>query len=132
MQVRIHNSEKLSSGAAPGLIAIGVAALLLHLCWSVMPIATAFAFVALGSTIATLARFRRVAAGSGIIAIHLFVYMSLYLLLIGAICDASLRSPHDGLTLLQGVDFGVSAMVMAVVVRTCVAAIIKSSDVRAR
>jgi hypothetical protein len=105
--------------------------LLAQFVWPVMPVATSVSLIALGATIATITRTANNVSRAQV-TLNLFVYVSLYLLLIGAICDASLRGPRNGLTLLQGVDFGVSAMVMALVMRSCIAAIVKSGDVRVR
>jgi hypothetical protein len=117
---------------APTLIAAGLTVLLAQTCWPLIPAVTAVSFVALGATIVTIARLHRTALLRSGITIHLFVYASLYLIFIGAICDAATRGPNGGLTLVQTIDLGLSAGVMAFVARICVAAIIGGGDAPAR
>jgi hypothetical protein len=93
---------------------------------------TAVSLVALGATLATSARSREHATTRVMLATHLCVYASLYLLFIGAICDAAFRGPQPGLTALQWTDFGLSAAIMAVVAQTCVARIIRGRDAHAK
>jgi hypothetical protein len=57
-----------------------------------------------------------------VIAVHLFVYLSLYFLFVGAVCHAAIQAPRDGVTFLQALDFGVSVVPMASVVRRSLAA----------
>lgn len=127
-----HSPTLLADRIAPALIASGLVVLLAQICWPVFPVASAVSLIALGATIATIARLHRAASLRSGIAIHLFVYASLYLLFIGAICDAVIRSPSGGLTLAQTIDLGLSAGVMAFVARACVAAIIGGGDAPAR
>jgi hypothetical protein len=114
------------------LIAVGLSVLLAQIYWPVFPVVTAVALIALGATIVTIARLDRTASTRSGIAIHLFVYASLYLLFIGAICDAAIRGSSGGLTLAQTIDLGLSAGVMAFVARLCVTAIIGGGDAPAR
>jgi hypothetical protein len=111
--------------AAPALIGSGLALVVAQLCWPVFPGVSGMALIALGATTSTIAR--KATSSRAFIALHLFVYASLYLLFIGAICDAANRGPGE-VSILQMVDFGASAAVMALVVRTCVAAIIGGED----
>ncbi len=116
----VHSS---AAGIAPLLIAVGIAMLFAQFCWTVTPVATAVAIIALGATITTVSRPHRAVSLRVGIAVHLLVYTCLYLLFIGAICDASMRGPRDGLTFLQGIDFGVSAALMGLVVKRCLTTI---------
>ena len=113
---------------APALIASGLVVLVAQLCWPALPVATSVSLIALGATIATIARLRGRASLCCCAAIHFFVYASLYLLIIGAICNAAARGPSGGLTLSQTIDLGLSTGVMAFVARTCVAAIVGGGD----
>ncbi|MCI0334131.1 MAG: hypothetical protein L0228_13010 [Planctomycetes bacterium] len=117
---------------APPLIGLGVVMLLMQLCWPLLPVATAVALIALGATFANIARRHRSVSLRAALAVHLFIYISLYLLFIGAICDAAMRGQQDGLSLLQTIDLGLSAGVMALVVRACVVFIIGGGDAPAR
>lgn len=134
MQTFPENSPPSSAldRAAPALMAIGVTVLITQLTWPVFPTVTAVSIIALGATSATIARQRRSASPRTALAIHLFVYASLYLLFIGAICDAASRGPDGGLTLAQTIDLGLSVGVMAFVARTCVAALIGGGEAPAR
>jgi hypothetical protein len=114
------------------LITTGLVLFIAHACGLAIPVATALTLVALGATIETIARVAHTSSARFLLAANLLSYMSLYLLLIGAICDASLRSARDGITFLQGLDFGVSAMVMVLVVRACIAAIMQSGGASLR
>jgi hypothetical protein len=116
---------------APALIAAGLMVLLAQLYWPVLPVASAVSLIALGATIATIARLHRTASLRSGIAIHLFIYASLYLVFIGAICDAAIRGPDGGLTLVQTIDLGMSAGLMAWVVRACVAVFLRGVDATA-
>jgi hypothetical protein len=115
---------KLSNRAAATLIAVGLAMLLAQACWTSMPMASAAALIALGATIETVERTRRTSSAPAILATHLFVYAGLYSLIVGAIFDTSMRDTLGRLTLSQVVDLGLSAGLMALVVRLCVAAMI--------
>jgi hypothetical protein len=88
--------------------------------------------IALGATLATLDRLRGMVALRGVVAIHLFVYLSLYLLFIGAVGYSTTTGPQIGLTTHQALDFLVSAGVMALVLRRSLAAMLAGSDATAR
>jgi hypothetical protein len=113
---------------APVLMALGVAMLIMNAGWPAWPVATGVSLIALGATKTLLGRPLSASLPRVAIAVHLFVYASLYLLFIGALCDASIRAPRNGLTLSQVIDLGLSAGVMAFVARTCVAATIGDED----
>jgi hypothetical protein len=86
-----------------------------------LPVVSAMAMVALGATMATIDRFRGTAALRAGVSAHLFAYASLYFLFVGAVCHAAMAGPQNGLTFLQGLDFGASAVLMTLVVRRGVA-----------
>jgi hypothetical protein len=107
---------------APALIAIGFVVLLAGAWWSVVPVVTAMAVIALGATGVTANRRHTSPAFCVVIAVHLFVYLSLYFLFVGAVCHAAIQAPPGGLTFLQGLDLAVSVVPMALVVRRSLAA----------
>jgi hypothetical protein len=110
-----------------------MAMLVAHLVGLPLPIVTAMSLVALGATITTLARLQKKASSPrALLAAHFFVYASLYLLFVGAICDASLRGPQRGLSPSQWIDLGLSAFVMSIVARMCLAHYRGGEDVPAR
>jgi hypothetical protein len=109
------------------LIGVGLTIVLMQFIWATIPIATAVALVALGATITTV-RISRNTYSPLIVSVHLFVYASLYLLIVAAICDAAFRSSHGGLTLTQLVDLAASTGVMALATRRCVADLIPGDD----
>ena len=88
--------------------------------------------IALGATLVTTSRFRDTAALRCALVIHLFVYMSLYLIFIFAVCDAAMRGPQAGLGFVQVLDFGLSAALMIFVVRLSIASITGGEDAPAR
>jgi hypothetical protein len=109
---------------APTLIAVGLGILLAHNVLPVLPVATALALIAFGASTATILR----RACRATVAGQLLVYVSLYLLFVVAICDASGRVSENGLSLLQVADLGLSVGIMAFVARTCMAAIDRNGD----
>lgn len=113
------NSVLLSPVVAPLLIAIGLAILFVHIAWPALPIAAAFAVIALGASLTTVEQFRRPAVIVG----HVAVYASLYLLLAGAVYDEAVRNSESGLSTTYLIDLGISAGVMAFVIQWCVAAL---------
>jgi hypothetical protein len=123
MRFRCDTANNATTAIGPLLIAAGLAMLLGQVCWSVLPVATALAIIALGTTIETTRGRRRAANHPGLMAVHLFVYTSLYVLFIGAICDASMRRSLGGLSLLEFIDLGMSVGVMVLVARLCIASI---------
>jgi hypothetical protein len=90
---------------------------------STVPVVTAMAIVALGATGATVGRSRTSSAAITVIAGHLFVYVNLYLLFVGAVCHAAVQGPETGVSFLQALDMGVSVVPMALVVRKSLTAI---------
>lgn len=116
----------------PLLIGAGLGLLFIASRWAAAPLATGMAFVALGATIATIARFRRMVSLPMVAAANLFVYSSLYLLFVAAVWHAAVSGPRGRLAFVQGLDLGVSAMVMAVAVCLSVRSIAAKWDAPAR
>jgi hypothetical protein len=109
---------------APTLIALGLAILLAQIACPQLPVATAFALIALGTSITAILRCARPAH----IIACLVVYAWLYLLLLGAICDAA-----DGqLSISQFADLGLGTGVMAFVARMCIVALADDRDAQVR
>lgn len=125
MRTVLPSAFRLSPNmAAPWLIGMGVFGLLCHSLWPAVPSLTAVAFIALGSTYATIGRLSRSASGRPLLALHLVVYAGLYLLFLGAVCDTAYRSPLGAIPATKLVDLATSAAVMAIVLRTCVGRLI--------
>jgi hypothetical protein len=122
------NSQPLNTNFAPVLIGIGLLTLLSRSIWQAAPMATAFAIIALGATIAT-ANLPQIARSRTIIGVQVFVYASLYLLFVGAFCDAAVRGPSGALTIAQLIDLTVSTGVMASAARSGVAALFRPTEV---
>jgi hypothetical protein len=128
MRFRYDTANTATTALGPSLIAAGLAILLVQVRWPDVPAATSLALIALGTTIETICGRRRTANRPGSITAHFFVYVSLYLLFIAAICDASMRRSHDELSLIAIIDLGLSAGVMLFVARLCVASIVAGHD----
>jgi hypothetical protein len=116
----------------PTLIAIGLALLIAAAMWPVAPATTGFSLVTLGATGALINRLRASRVLPTAMAAHLLVYVSLYLLFVGAVTHAAMNGPRDGLSFLQGLDFGVSAGLMAMAARVGLATLVRSGDAPAR
>lgn len=97
----------------PASIATGLAILTAAMLWPGTPVVTAMSLVALGATVATLARFRGTAAILPIMLTHLAIYGSLYALFVGATLQAATRS-GSGLQVLAIVDLTVSLFPVAI------------------
>jgi hypothetical protein len=117
---------------APLIIAIGLSLLIAHCCWPMLPVAIAVALVAFGALMAVMERAAKVGSIRFSVAVHLVVYTELYLLLVGAMCDAAVRGPREGLTLLQVIDLGVGTLVMVGAVRLAVRQMLGGGDAPAR
>jgi hypothetical protein len=116
-----------STPIAPLCIGAGISILLAQIVWTTMPVATAFALIALGATVTTT-RICKSQSSRICFAAQLLVYSSLYLLVIGAICDSAARSPNSGLTFSQIVDLSLSAIVMANAIRMWAATLLSHRD----
>jgi hypothetical protein len=114
------DSPLCTTQAAPATIALGLTILIAHVVFPLLPIATAFAIVALGASLAIVSR----SARRTVIASNLLVYAFLYLLFVGAICDGAIRTSARSLSILQTIDLGLSAGIMAFISRTCLTEIV--------
>jgi len=134
VRINLHHqcTSAIASCLSPSLIAVGMVALLANALWHSLPVAVPFSLVALGATTATIYRLRHSGALSCTVVIHLTVYLSLYVLLIGAICNAASRSHAAGLTISQLIDLGLSTAIMAHVAKNCVASLVRATDASVR
>ena len=107
----------------PAFIAIGLSVFLAAAWWPAVPVIGAMSLVALGATLATIARFRGMAALRGIVAIHLAVYLSVYALFLGAVLHVLAAKLSLSITSPQIADLAMSVLVMAFVVRLSLTAI---------
>jgi hypothetical protein len=114
------------------LIAAGLGILLAAAVMPNIPCVSGFALIALGTTLATINRYRIALARRGVVIAHIFVYASLYVLFVGAVCDSAMRGIQSGLSFLQLLDLAASAAVMMLVVRMCIVAIADGGDAPAR
>jgi hypothetical protein len=121
-----------SKAVGAALIAGGLTILLAAAWLPAIPVVGALAIVAFGATMALIDRLQGKAGRRAVVTIHLFIYMSLYLLFVGAVGDAAMRGPRNELSFLQWLDFGASALVMLVVVRLSFAAIMERGEAPAR
>jgi hypothetical protein len=137
LSLRTMNAVGSSSNAgathrfAPVLMAIGVTMLLGQICWAALPVATSVSLVALGATVAAIAR-RGGGSHRVALAVHLCIYTCLYSLFVGAICDLATRGASNGLSMSRTIDLGASAGVMVFVAQLCIASIFGGEDAPAR
>jgi hypothetical protein len=92
----------------PVIIAVGLIFLVANSYSSAIPVTSGMALIALGSTLAVFSRFRRSPALPAVIVAHLLVYLSLYLLLVGAVLHAAFAKSTGALSLLQSLDLAMS------------------------
>jgi hypothetical protein len=105
----------------PRIIAVGVA-ILVFSAWSpAVPVVTGMALVALGATVATLARFRNSPNRAAFLLVHVCVYGSLYAMFIGALLHAAARWPDTLLRFLAIADVAMSIWPVALAVELLVA-----------
>jgi hypothetical protein len=129
-----HYRSRISmrnGGLGPALIAVGLIVLLAEPYSSRAPIVTAMALIALGATLATAWRYRCSPALPALIAAHLLVYSTLYVLLVGAVLHAAFAK-SAGLDFLQVFDLGLSVGLMVAAIRIALLAIAGDGNVRAR
>jgi high-affinity Fe2+/Pb2+ permease len=93
---------------------------------------TGIALVALGATLAVLSRFRSSATLRLVVAAHLCVYSTMYLLFVGAVLHAAMGRTGAGLNLVQGLDLGVSIGAIIAMFRIALIAVARDGDVPAR
>lgn len=98
--------------------------------WQGVPVVTAMALIALGASIATISRFQCAGRFRAAVGANLFIYTSLYLLFIGAICHAATSGSREGLDLLQSADLVISIAPMAIAVRLAFAVLMDGEDAR--
>jgi hypothetical protein len=103
---------------APLLIAAGLTGLLASILFPAVPVVTAMAVLTLGATNSTLARFRGSSALPTLMLAHAAVYLSLYVLLIGATLHAAL--PTLRLSVGTALDLVASILPMALAIRSVV------------
>jgi hypothetical protein len=115
----------------PALIAVGLVVLLAAEYWSGIPVISGMALIALGATLAVASRFRCSPALPVVIVANLSVYSALYLLFVGAVFHFAFAKPDGSMTLLQGVDLGLSIVPMVAAVRMALSAIAGDEDVLA-
>jgi hypothetical protein len=92
----------------PTSIVAGLTILAAAILWPGVPAVTAMALVALGATIATLARFRGSEFVLPIVLAHVAIYGALYALFIGATLHTAAPRPGGGLGLLAIFDLVLS------------------------
>ncbi|MEX2317226.1 MAG: hypothetical protein WD669_08745 [Pirellulales bacterium] len=114
----------MRSDSAAAIIASGLALLVAAACWPAAPAVTAMALVALGATSLTLPRLVHQQNAPILIAAHLFVYVSLYLLFVGAVWHGATAGPRAGWHLWQSLDLLASLWPMALASRLAVTAIL--------
>ncbi len=108
---------------APFAIAAGMVLLLAASWWPAAPAVSGMALIALGATLTTIERFKDTATLRGLVAVHLFVYVKLYLLFVAATCHFAMSGQAVGLNLAQTLDLVASIGIMAVVLRRSLVAI---------
>lgn len=111
-----------------GLIGIGLAIQIAATWWPAAPVVTAMSLVALGATALTIARVCRHWAAAFVLALHLTIYVGLYLLFVGALCHAATAGPRPGWHSWQMLDLGLSIWPMALALRWALAAILSSTS----
>ncbi len=112
----------------PVWIAAGLTILICGEWWPLMPITTGLAFIAMGSTGALINQLRGSTKLLATVAAHIIVYVSLFLLFVGAISHAAMSGPQDGLSFFQGLDFGVGAGLMVLSTRMSLEAMAWDAD----
>jgi hypothetical protein len=104
----------------PAMIAVGLIFLVANCYYSTIPVTSGMALIALGATLAVVSRFRRSPALPAVIVAHLLVYLSLYLLFVGAVLHAAFAKPTGGLSFLQSLDLAMSVGPMVGAVRIAI------------
>lgn len=112
---------------APALIAAGLAILFAAAWWPQLPATTAMSFIAWGATAATIERFRGRPSLRAAVAAQLFVYLSLYMLFVGAVLHGASPWPQELSRLACG-DLIASVVPMAATLRASLAAVSSGSS----
>jgi hypothetical protein len=123
--------ERLSKHG-PAMIAVGLICLFANSYSSAIPVTSGMALIALGATLAVVSRFRQSPALPAVIVAHLLVYLSLYLLLVGAVLHAAFAQSTTGLNLLQSLDLAMSVGPIGGAVRIAIGSIAGGGDAPAR
>jgi hypothetical protein len=110
-------SLKVAPGQGSGFILAGLAILAAGAIWPGTPCVMAMALVALGATIATLARVQNSPALVPAILFHLAVYSGLYALFVAATLHAAVASPHHGCTAATILDLTLSVLPITAMLR---------------
>lgn len=97
------------------LIAVGLAGVLVGTYWATVPIVTAVSLLILGATRATVARYRRSPAFTGMLLLHSATYAALYTLFLGA-------ALHNATTTTSAIPLPISLDLVASVVPVVLAA----------
>jgi hypothetical protein len=108
--------------SGPALIAAGLAILIAATWWPTAPVFIAMGLVALGATRAMIVRFRSANCLATLLAAHLVVYGSLYLLLVGAAWHKAAGAVERGWMLHHWLDLATSVALMGVAARCAVLA----------
>lgn len=114
------------------MIAVGLIFLVANSYSSAIPVTCGMALIALGATLVVVSRFRRSPALPAVIAAHLLVYISLYLLLVGAVLHAAFAKSTSGLSLVQSLDLAMSVGPMVRAIRIVIGSIAGGADAPAR
>jgi hypothetical protein len=123
--------ERIST-RGPAMIAVGLVLLVANSYSSAIPVTSGMGLIALGSTLAVVSRFRCSPALPAVIVAHLLVYISLYLLLIGAVLHAAFAKSTGGLSLLQSLDLAISVGPIVGAVRIAIGSVAEGGDAPAR
>jgi hypothetical protein len=118
--------------SGPIVIAGGLGLLIVYFYCGAMPIITAVALIAFGATLGIASRFRSSLALPALIAAHLVVYVSLYLLFVGAVLHAAFAKSTGGLGLVQVLDLALSIGLMVAAVRVAIDSLAGRGDAPAR
>jgi hypothetical protein len=116
----------------PSLIAVGLVVLLATILEPGLPAVTGMACVALGASIAVVSRFRGSRALRPVIAAHLLIYASLYLLFVGAVYHASAENGAMEMSAVQALDLALSIVPIVAAARISIAAVVGGGDAPAR
>jgi hypothetical protein len=104
-----------ADGTAP--IAIGLVVLIAAAYMPTLPVTSAMALVAVGATGALCSQFAKSQLASAAVVIHVFVYVSLYLVFVGAVIHSAMSAPSSDIHFfLMILDLGASALLMAITV----------------
>jgi hypothetical protein len=118
--------------SGPVLIAVGLGLLIADGYCRAMPVISAVAIIALGATRVVGLRFGNSPARQALVAAHLVVYSSLYLLFVGAVIHAAFVKPAAGLSILQAMDLTTSALPIIASIRIALGSIAAGGDAPAR